>query len=1233
MKLKKTLLLSTVLLAIAACTDKDNSVKVEMKSCEGTLCSFDASKSKIKSHSKILEYDWNFHDDTDMTVTKDPKVSHDFNIHVGATLDGNDLDLDLRDVTLDEILTGHKIITKEFVFRTHQHDPQPSFTAEETQLLLGSSEGSATVFNLDASASEPGQGTIKGYIWEIDGQKIKTEIPELQHTFSEKSSGDVKLTVVNSFGVETSIVENVHILQNEPRVTSVDIFRASKTDELYDFRADFDDFDSEKYSLIWELNQVDLGMPDTKEIKNIRVNKGSNEISAILKNKSNGREVSHVTRVFDTGDISFVKITSLNASFVKYSDGLHYDFSTDIKNFDSTGDELIYELNGDRIFSNTNIKVNEGENTIVAKVVDKQTKEVLTEKAEPFIAKKLPLNISHVIANQSSDRKHYNFYDLTYSFDDETQYKEWELNGTVIYSTDDVLVANGKNEITLYIKDKLTKEILDKKSKNWDVSNIVEIKQVNAEEIANSDGLHYALSAEFDEHFNPNEQYVAWTVNGEFIDDPSNVLVENGLNKFIVYIYDKASGDLIAAANTKVNVSIHQPKIKTVEINVDDDLKKEGLEYSFDAVIDNYDDARYKKEWLLNGKKLDSTKQVDVLTGYNTLELYLINTYTSETAGYYKTDFVARGGNATIKSLTPDKLDGKNGLHYRAFLETDKYDSSVYNIDWSLNDKTLPSDNLDDFVVNLGKNEIKATISYKSTDEVSDQRTVEFNAEINKPSVDILLAEPNDNDSLEYQFKSSINYNFRNHNDFEIIWLIDSVPSDIPSKDDTQYTFSNNQTGEHSIIFALKDISTGEMYQSSPTTIFVKQNSPVPVITSIDEHKYINRDGLDYSFEINYENPDIIDYSTKFVLNKKLPLQQIDDVRVERGENIFTAEIINNKTGDSVHTYDIKFDAELNDINIKSISAVPRSLDGLEYNLKTDLELNNRNEKDLSISWFLDGNELSGTSGANVNYSFNAENLGKHTIEAKVKDSVTGKTYEKEPVEINVEKALSKPTSKVSVIPDANNGLKFYFSREIDWNGRDSNDFDVQWLIDGKNGTGLDKLGESFDYEFPKNKEGYHYVKLTLIEKATKLEFKSESVNISVKDTSIPYEDTPAAIIGQGIHSEHKGNSGASFPYITIDLNESVQNKGVNFITGERLWNGKVGNNDTPYEQGNSYLHFNTGSATQEGFYDFSIELAKGDIHQVGTYSCKQKTTLWAIVWEPDLYDCTPIVWKDAYKV
>ena len=105
--------------------------------------------------------------------------------------------------------------------------------------------------------------------------------------------------------------------------------------------------------------------------------------------------------------------------------------------------------------------------------------------------------------------------------------------------------------------------------------------------------------------------------------------------------------------------------------------------------------------------------------------------------------------------------------------------------------------------------------------------------------------------------------------------------------------------------------------------------------------------------------------------------------------------------------------------------------------------------------------------------------------------SPNGKQVSSKPYEVTV-KSLSNPTSKVSVTPDASNGLKFHFSREIDWNGRNPDDFRVQWLVDGYANYDFDSLGDSFDYEFPKSKEGSHYVKLTLVERATKLEFKSE---------------------------------------------------------------------------------------------------------------------------------------------
>ena len=286
MKLKKTLLLSTVLLAIAACTDKDNSVKVEMKSCEGTLCSFDASKSKIKSHSQVLEYNWNFHDDTDMAITEKPEVEHDFNIHVGATLDGNNPDLDLREVSLDEVLTNHHILSKTFKFRTHQHDPKAMFLAKKSEML--GLEDSSELVDLDASESEAGQGSIEEYIWEVDGKKIVTETPKLKQEFTDKSSGDVTLTVVNSFGIKDTQTINVKNSSdadpNEPYFTSEITLTAVRHNVYTNFDIGVsDNFDTDHFTLSWTYNDQPL-TDTTSEV--VAYNK-ANAIQVFIRDSKN----------------------------------------------------------------------------------------------------------------------------------------------------------------------------------------------------------------------------------------------------------------------------------------------------------------------------------------------------------------------------------------------------------------------------------------------------------------------------------------------------------------------------------------------------------------------------------------------------------------------------------------------------------------------------------------------------------------------------------------------------------------------------------------------------------------------------------------------------------------------------------------------------------------------------------------------------------------------------------
>mgnify|MGYP000465841951 CR=1 FL=1 len=795
MKLKKTLLLSTVLLAIAACTDKDNSVKVEMTNCEGTLCSFDASKSKVKEQSHVLEYNWNFHDDTDVAITKAPKVEHDFNLLLGATANGEGPDLDLREVTLDQVLTNHQIVSKTFKFRTHEHDPKALFLAKKSE-ELGLSED-AQLFDLDASESDPGQGSIKEYIWEVDGKKTVTETPELKQEFTDKSSGDVKLTVVNSFGVEQSTTENVltgvfstrpkaviNVIPHEDGVTYTLDGSASEAGKKGGVKKPVKEW-------MWTIDNNGF-WPESGEKIDVKFETpGIHTVKLFVISSLNDENLTDSTEVtVDVREAVSPAFTSdVTATAVKDSDGLHYDFAVNTNEYDKSKYDLVWILNDETITSTKNVAVKEGANTVVAKLVAKDgTGEVVADKSKNFEAKAV----------------------ITPAFTSE----------------------------------------------------------VSATEVKDSDGLHYDFAV------NTNE-------------------------------YDKSKYDLV---------------------------------------------------WTLNDETITSTKNVAVKEGANTVVAKL----------------VSKDGTVEAKKST-------------------SFEASEI---------------------------VKAVIS-----------------------------------------KATL------------------------ATDGLTYTFNTDGS------------------------------------TKGDGYKYEWRYG-------------------------------VDDSSVGEGT-------IGKWAYPAIYT---------------------------DASYKVTLTITSPNGKKVSST----------------------------------------------PYEVTV-KALSKPTSKISVTPDANNGLKFHFSREIDWNGRNPNDFTVKWLVDGS--TKADFSGDSFDYEFSKDEEGSHYVKLTLIEKSTKLEFKSEPVNINVKDTTIPYEKTPAAIIGQGIHSGHKGNSGASFPYITIDLDGSVANKGAKFVTGDRFWNGSSSGYTKPYEQGDNYLHFNTGSATSEGYYDFSLEVANGDIHQKATYSCKQKTTLWVLVWEPDLVDCTAIKWGTPYKV
>ncbi len=1033
MKFKQISFFSAVLL-IVACSNNDNKVSVEMKGCEGRLCSFDASKSKLKSHNQILEYDWDFHDGSEIEVVKEPKINHEFGLVVGETQDDQNVDLDLREVTLDEVLTKHQLISKPFKFSTHEHDPVSMFSNKS---LLGASAGEYPTFHFDASDSEAGQGTIKKYIWSINGKVFDTTEPMLEYT-ADSNKNKVTLTVINSLGVQTSLTQNFVGL--EPVIQEIYVTKIS--DLHYRFSYQYTDGDtSDEYDVSWKLNNKPVS-----SVENVPVVLGQNTVTVSLYEKNSKREVSQFSRTFNTTDSIRPKIIEIVPIKINYSDGLHYALTA---NYENALDTLKYQrrwyLNGMLISNESakNSKVEEGLNHARLDILSRETGEVVESKDINFTAQKDDVYIAKVLFSMASDNMHYDIVSLETGFNPNTQKKIFELNGSIITDLNDIQFVYGLNTVILRIVDKTSGDLLAIKKGQLDTSVNTGIRSIQATLTPNTDEFHYDLSATFSDDFDFKKYSVEWLYNGERV-EPQKLKLENGLNVISLYVTDP--NKIITGANKKITINARTPEIKDVKINVDEDLANYGLEYSFVEQVSDMN-GYYHTKWILNGKVLSSPSKQIVYDGRNTLELQIINNYTGDIIDSNIYNFTASKiiQPAFTSEVTATEVKDSDGLHYDFAVKTNDYDKSKYDLVYKLNGTTITS------------------------------------------TTNVLVKEG-----------------------------ANTVVAQIVAKD-----------------------GTGKVVAEKPKNFEASEE-----VEAVISGATLGDDGLTYTFNT--------DGSTKGEGYKYEGKYGVDDNSVSEGT-----------TGK--WTYPAKY---------------------------TD---------------------------------------GAYKVTLTI-TSPNGKEVSSKPYEVTV-KSLSNPTSKVSVTPDASNGLKFHFSREIDWNGRNPNDFKVQWLIDGRNGTGLDELGESFDYEFPKSKEGSHYVKLTLIEKSTRLEFKSEPVYIDVKDTSIPYESTPAAIIGQGIHSEHKGNSGASFPYITIDLNGSVQNKGVNFITGERLWNGKVGNNDTPYEQGNSYLHFNTGSATQEGFYDFSIELAKGDIHQVGTYSCKQKTTLWAIVWEPDLYDCTPIVWKDAYKV
>ncbi len=717
MKFKKTLLLISVL-TLSSCSDNKNEVKLNMLDCDGTFCEFDASSSIIKSHiSEIHQYDWDFHDGSDEQVTDVPKIAHDFNISLGKTQDGDGPDLDLREVTLGEELSSHNILKKDFSFRTHYHDPNAYFLSKKENIL--GAEGSSQTYTLDASSSDAGQGYIKKYIWQIDGQNYETESPVLNHKFGKKSNGNVNLIVVNSLGVKSIFSGNVYTLDKESQILGISL--GKNIDKLhYSASAELDSYDSEQYSFIWSLNGNKIEGASSKDLNDFLAKEGSNTVEVSLIDNDSGRYVSTVTKSFDTNVDLSAEIKSLLPEPRKYSDGLHYEFPFVVDNMDYSKNKLSWTINGKNLGKKaTNVLVNEGSNSVTLAILDKDNNEV-DKKTIDFDAHSLPTRVALILVEMGSDNLHYNFSALCDSFNPDVTYQEWVLNDQIIKDLSNVQVNDGLNKITLLLKDKETNKVLAQKSKTWNAKETVGIKAINANELKAADGFHYAFSADI-YNYDANKQYLVWKyADGREIKDPNNVKLVKGLNKVYLYVYDKQTQAIVTGSNTKVTVSTTQPKIEDISIQVNKDLREDALMYSFKSVIENNDQSKYHEEWFLNGVKVENVEDIIVKDGRNTVEVRLINNYTKEISDQYKTEFTARKGNITniIDLQTVFVTPNSDGLHYNIKVETENFDSTKNKLIIKLNDNEIKESN--NILFKEGQNKIEAII-LKDGKEISSK--------------------------------------------------------------------------------------------------------------------------------------------------------------------------------------------------------------------------------------------------------------------------------------------------------------------------------------------------------------------------------------------------------------------------------------------------------------------------------------------------------------------------------
>ena len=354
-------------------------------------------------------------------------------------------------------------------------------------------------------------------------------------------------------------------------------------------------------------------------------------------------------------------------------------------------------------------------------------------------------------------------------YDSTKQVIRWEINAKEIPETTvnlkNILLVDGENTIEVsVIEDGIYVSTL---LKHFDTNESapVDILDIETQPVKYSDGLHYNFIGSY-QNINYAEHKVYWYLNGKYETSPANVLVKEGSNTILARVLNREDKKILderletfTAEKSAVRI-VHLVTVMGTDKN----------HYDFVSLYKGYNSNVHDLVWTLNGDVIDTTNNVAVPDGVNTINFAIKDKETGKIISQESKEWNTEEAVGIIL-MNSYEIPDADDMHYKFSASFINYDENRHDLVWALNGTQIQDPN--NVELSNGPNKVILYVYSKENQELLAAKNEKVNLDVEVPDIENIYINTDGEQGLTYNFtQKTDNYSSKKHS---LMWVLNGV--------------------------------------------------------------------------------------------------------------------------------------------------------------------------------------------------------------------------------------------------------------------------------------------------------------------------------------------------------------------------------------------------------------------------------------------------------------------------